>query len=250
MITKTMKIGGETVKKAVGYIRNGKRKSEIDRQKKAIDGYCIEHDMAVTDWIGMNGETFGEIAYGDWMTGKKVDAVIVADSGYVSGSVYEFYAYKSVLKRRHSDLIAVSGRFPGYDLYVKLFNELIETMCRIDLENAPIRKPHDRMDKAARGAYIGGRAPMGYKAENGQLVINEQEVPVVRFVMESKHSGKTMLGTVEALNSNGYKTRNGKPFVISTVNGIWKNEMFYRGYYRYSKDGEWVKGQHEPILKD
>lgn len=58
-----------------------------------------------------------------------------------------------------------------------------------------------------------------------------------------------MLGTMNALNAAGYKTRNGKPFVISTVQSIWNNERTYRGEYRYGKNGEWVKGQHEPILK-
>ena len=47
----------------------------------------------------------------------------------------------------------------------------------------------------------------------------------------------------------GVWAQNGKPFVISTVQSIWNNEKTYRGYYRYGKDGEWVEGQHEPILK-
>jgi hypothetical protein len=59
-----------------------------------------------------------------------------------------------------------------------------------------------------------------------------------------------MGATVTLLNENGYKTRRGKPFVLSTVQSIWNNERTYRGEYRYGKDGEWVKGQHEPILKD
>ena len=155
-----------------------------------------------------------------------------------------------MLKRRHSDLVAVESRFKGYDLYRKLFEELIDTMCRIDLANEPIKRTHDRTDKAARGAYIGGNAPMGYKVENGKLVINPEEVPVVLCVMDRKHSGRTMLSTVDTLNQNGYKTRSGRPFVISTVQSIWNNEMVYRGYYRHGKDGEWVKGQHEPILQD
>ena len=55
---------------------------------------------------------------------------------------------------------------------------------------------------------------------------------------------------MEKLNVLGYKTRGGKPFVISTVQSVWNNEMFYKGYYRYGKDGEWVKGQHEAIVKE
>ena len=238
------------MKKVAGYIRKSRKKAEVDQKQEKIRAYCEKNDMIVTEWLGSWTESFGEIAYGDWLNGRKVDAVIVADSTDVSEDVFEFYAYKGVLKRRHSDLIAVESRFAGYELYRKLFEGLIDTMCRIELENAPIRKPNDRMDKAARGAYIGGNAPMGYKVESGKLVVNPEEVPVVEFILERKRQGKTMLGTVEELNARGYKTRGGKPFVISTVQSIWKNEMVYKGYYRYGKDGEWVKGQHEAIIKE
>ena len=111
-----------------------------------------------------------------------------------------------------------------------------------------IRKPHDRRDKAARGEYIGGNPPMGYMVQDGKLVINPEEAPAVEVIMAQKKQGKTKLGTVELLNARGYKTRRGKPFVISTVQSIWNNERTYLGEYKYGKTGEWVKGQHEPIL--
>ena len=66
--------------------------------------------------------------------------------------------------------------------------------------------------------------------------------------MEEKHACRTKLGTVEKLNAEGYKTRKGGPFQISTVQSIWNNENLYRGY-RKSGD-EWVLGEHEAILKD
>lgn len=240
------------MKAAVGWIPGG---SGVNAEKRSvIERYCLEHDM-VLEWLDGCG-TIGEVAFGDWLTGRKVDAVVVADSEDVSVSVYEYYAYVSVLNRRHSNLIAVNNVFAKrkfWRMASEILEYFIEEQCRIELENKPIRKPHDRADKIARGQYIGGNAPMGYKVVDGRLVINPEEVPVVLMVIDRKRSGKTMLSTVDALNQNGYKTRKGGKFVISTVQSIWNNEMFYRGYYRYSrsgKDGEWVPGQHEAILKD
>lgn len=238
------------MKRVVGYLRKGVRGANKREQKREIELYCDGEGVDIIDWI--EGDSFGEIAFGDWLSGRKVDAVVVADSDYVSDDMYEFYAYKGILKRRHSDLIAVRDRWAKdiYKVHDTVIRRFIDVMCRIELENKPLKRPNDRMDKAARGAYIGGNVPMGYKAENGRLVVNPDEVPVVLLVMERKHAGKTMLSTVDVLNQNGYKTRRGKPFVISTVQSIWHNEEFYRGFYRYSKDSEWVKGQHEAILKD
>lgn len=238
------------MKRVAGYIGNVKRKAEAEKLKKRISGWCAEHEMTVTEWLDGCG-SIGDVAYGNWLNGRKVDAVVVPDVSTVSTNVYEFYAYKAVLKRRHSDLVAaVDGvMFPGYDLYLKIFDELLDTMCRVDVANKPVKTNNGRIDKAAKGAYIGGRSPMGYRVENGRLVVNKAEVAVVEFIFDQKRTGKTMLGTVGELNAKGYRTRAGKPFVISTVQSIWNNEMFYRGYYRYGKDGEWVAGQHEAILK-
>lgn len=208
--------------------------------------------MTVTEWLDGTCGSIGDVAYGNWLNGRKVDAVVIPDAKAASENVYEFYAYKAMLKRRHSDLVIASDgeAFPGYGLCEKFLNELINTMCRIDVENRPLKTSNGRIDKAARGAYIGGRTPYGYKVADGKLVVNPEEVPVVKFILDEKRMGRTKKGTMEKLNAGGYKTRGGKPFVISTVQSVWNNEMFYKGYYRYGKDGEWVKGQHEPIVKE
>lgn len=236
------------MKKAIGYIRRGK---EGEGDRELITRYSMANDLAVSEWVEEDEDGFMSFACGEWLQNRRVGAIIVADSAVVSDSVYEFYAVKSLLKRKHSDLFAAESQFGAYGLYEKILNEFVDTLYRVETENAPIRKNDGRVDKASKGAYIGGRAPMGYRTENGKLVINEEEVPAVLCIMERKHRGCTMLSTVDALNQNGYKTRRGGKWQISTVQGIWNNEMFYKGYYKFGKDGgEWVKGQHEPLIKE
>ena len=240
------------MKRVAGYIGSEVRKSEVQKVKKTMSSWCAEHEMTVTEWLDGKCGSIGEVCYGNWLNGRKVDAVVIPEAKTASENIYEFYAYKAMLKRRHSDLVIASDEaaFPGYGLCEKFMNELIDTMCRVDVENKPLKTNNGRIDKAARGAYIGGKAPMGYRVEDGKLVVNPDEVPVVEFILGEKRLGRTKKGTMEKLNADGYRTRSGKPFVISTVQSVWNNEMFYKGYYRYGKDGEWVKGQHEPIVKE
>lgn len=239
------------MKNVVMCIMNARTKKERSAQDKAIRGYCEKHEMNVVDTISCDTEHFGNVVFDNWMTGRRVDAVVVANADDITSDIYEFFAYKSVLRRRHSDLVAVNycgtwnvaimGIVPG-------LNSLIDAICKLEMANKPVNM-HDRIDRAARGKYIGGNPPMGYKIEDGALVVNEAEVPVVLLVMQRKHEGKSKLSTVDALNQNGYKTRNGKPFVISTVQSIWNNEEFYRGYRRDKNEGKWVKGEHKAILE-
>ena len=237
------------MKKAVGFIRTGKRKSDMERQQRAIEAYCLKEDMEIVDWI--SGSDFGNVAYGNWMGHRHIDAVVAATNDDVTENVFEFYAYRCKLRMRNSNLaVAEWTGYPGYRVHQKIFEEFTDVLVRQEFENEPVRNVQNRVRKARKGGYIGGQAPTGYKVVGGRLEVNEDEVPVVMYIMERKHSGKTMLSTVDALNAGGYNTRSGKPFVISTVQGIWNNEKFYQGYYKVKETGEWVKGQHEAILSE
>lgn len=233
------------MKKVVGYVRSGKKR-DMERQEKAIREYCMKSDV-VLDGIMVFG-SFDECAYGDWMGHRKIDAVVAASTEDVAENAFEFYAFRCKMRMRNSNLwVAEWKDYAGFKLHRKIFEEFTEVLVRKELEHEPILRKSNRIRKVANGGYVGGQAPMGYKVEDGKLIVNPEEVPVVLFIMEEKHRGGTKLGTVEKLNAQGYKTRKGGPFQISTVQGIWNNEELYRGY---RKNGdEWVKGQHEAILK-
>lgn len=148
------------------------------------------------------------------------------------------------------EIISVKEDWSAQDkLTGMILENFMAMVAQIERENIRVRMTGGRNQKAKVGGYAGGQPPMGYKVIDKKLVINEEEAEVVRFIFKHKFAGDTMLSTVKALNENGYHTRRGKPFVISTVQSIWNNERTYRGEYRYGENGEWVQGQQEPILK-
>ena len=234
------------MKTVVGYIRKGSKADE-KRQADVIKEYCIKEDMQITEWI--ESGKFDYAAYGNWMGRRKIDAVVAASNADVTESVFEFYAYRCKLRMRNSDLYVANWKdYPGYGVHRKIFEEFTGVLVRKEFENDPVLQKNGRIRKTLKGGYIGGQPPMGYRVEGGRLAVNPDEVPVVKFIMEEKHAGRTKYGTVEKLNAMGYKTRKGGPFQISTVQSIWNNEELYRGYRRVGD--EWVKGQHEAILSD
>ena len=183
--------------------------------------------------------------------------VTYKDGVFTSGNKTEKWFNGESFSKRHERLVQVMDSdlwvaewtdYPGYGLYRKILEEFTDILVRKEMAHEPILRKNGRIRKASQGGYIGGKAPMGYKVVSGRLEVNPEEVPVVRFIMDEKHRGGTKLGTVEKLNAQGYKTRRGGAFQISTVQGIWNNEKFYKGFYRLKGTGEWVKGQHEAIL--
>lgn len=250
------------MKRAVAYCRvstNGQvgdDKFGIDSQRDMIKTYAEEHDIVITDWFideGVSGAERKRHALDKLLTGEvtnpPVQIVLVAKADRLARDIQLYYAFKYMLSNLGLEVVSATEDWTAQD---KLTGMILETflamVAEIEKEHIRVRMTGGRTQKAKRGGYSGGQAPMGYKVENGNLVIDDEEARTVRFIFDCKYAHMTMKDTVDALNKAGYKTRRGKPFVISTVQSIWNNERTYRGEYRYG-GGEWVRGQHEPILK-
>ena len=62
-----------------------------------------------------------------------------------------------------------------------------------------------REQKAREGKWNGGFAPYGYKLENGNLVIAEDEVEVIRVIYDRYiHTNEGVAGVAKYLNRNGF----------------------------------------------
>ena len=53
----------------------------------------------------------------------------------------------------------------------------------------------------------------------------------------------------ETLKAEGFQTRKGGDFQISTIKYILDNRKTYEGFYKYG-DGSWVQGKHPAILQE
>lgn len=245
----------------LGYIRVstdgqvGEDKFGLDVQRSTIEDYCRRNEHTLIGWVTDEGESgakerpgFDRIIYGE-VANPPCEGVIVAKSDRVARDINIYYYYKMMLMKKDIKLISVAEDFGSFGVFANMLEAFTLCVAEMERDNITKRTSSGRAAKAAKGGYSGGQPPMGYRVENGKLVINPQEAEVVRFILQRKADGCTMLSTVDALNEAGYTTRRGKKFVISTVQSIWNNERTYRGEYRYGKDGEWVKGEHEPIIE-
>jgi site-specific DNA recombinase len=71
--------------------------------------------------------------------------------------------------------------------------------------------------KQARGEYIGGAAPYGYRLEAGELVEGEGEQAVVLEAKRLKAAGLSLRMIVAELTAAGRVARNGRPFAAMQV---------------------------------
>ncbi len=234
----------------------GEDKFGLEAQKQQIIDFCNEKDWLVTQWFTDEGESgakerpgFDEIIYGG-VENPPFQYVVVAKSDRVARDIQIYYYYKMMLRKKGIELVSVAEDFGSFGAFKDMLEAFTLCVAQMERENITKRTAGGRAIKAKSGGYSGGRTPLGYNASDGKLIVNEEEADAVRLIFKLNESKTSMNKIADCLNNVGYKSKSGGKFFASTVKQILENERTYRGEYRYGKEGEWVKGQHEPILTD
>ena len=251
------------LKNAVGYIRVSTEqqakddKFGVDSQKSAILTYADKNGYCIVDWkideiSGTADErpAFNEILNGEVITNPPIEAVIAFKTDRIARDTKVYFYYLYVLEKRNIKLLSTQEDFVEGSEFASIYRSLLLFVAEQERKNIALRTGRGRSTKAQCGGYSGGRVPFGYKASNGRLVVNEDERPIVEFVFKEYRQGVPMLTIAEHLNAMGYRSRKGGMLYNSNVKSIVSNENFYNGMYRYGNMKSWVKGVHEPILKD
>lgn len=250
-------------KNAIGYVRVSTKgqasddKFGIEAQKQSILLYANENGYNIVDWkidekSGAEDDrpALNEILYGENITNPPFEAVIVFKNDRLARNTKLYFYYFYTLEKRNIKLLSTKEEFAEDSDFANIYRSLLQFVAEQERKNIALRTSKGRSLKAACGGYSGGRCPYGYKVVSGRLIINEEEKPIVEFVFEEHAKGTPMLTIADKLNDLGYRTRKGTRFQNTSVRSIVKNKPLYQGMYKYGKEMNWVKGVHEPILKE
>ena len=156
----------------------------------------------------------------------------------------------------------------------KLMISVLSAVAEIERENILVQTMEGRKQKAREGRWNGGFAPYGYKLENGELIIAEDEAEVIRIIYD-KYVHTTMGVSKIAiwLNSHGYKKKKRQnntldSFSAAFVRGVLENPIYCgklaygrrhnekrqgtRNQYHIVKQEKYMlyDGIHEPIVSE
>ena len=74
-----------------------------------------------------------------------------------------------------------------------------------------------RRVKAARGGYVAGSPPYGFRAEGGELVAVPAEQATLRRMVRLRKAGASLRSIADTLNAEGVTAKRGGPWAATTV---------------------------------
>ena len=87
----------------------------------------------------------------------------------------------------------------------KLLISIIAAVAEMESENIRVQTMAEREQKVREGKWNGGFVPYGYKLDNGQLVIAEDEVDIIQLIFDRYiHTNNGINGVANYLNNHGY----------------------------------------------
>ena len=245
--------------RAIGYMRVSTKgqadddKYGIEVQRKAIEEYASANGYEVIEWIEDEGSGASDDREGlrkimNETYNPPIEAVIVFKNDRIARDTKMYFYYLYSLEKRNVKLISTKEEFAEGSEFANIYRALLQFVAEQERRNIALRTGRGRESKATYGGYSGGRAPYGYKAESGRLVVVEEERELIEYIFAEHDKGVPMLTIADNLRDMGKKTRKGTHFQAATIKSILSNRPLYEGKYKYG-NMEWVQGVHEAILK-
>lgn len=245
--------------KIFGYVRVStsdqcKGKS-IESQENDIKMYCklcgqpvyeIFKDIAVS---GALAERDGLTLMLNSLTTEEPCLIVVQSVDRLWRNENVMSVVKEKIKNAGADVISIMQ--PLYSIYKK--TEIIDRYnSNVDYSAEESRKEINekfakaRMIRAKTGNKPCGTAPIGYRWEGNEIVIDYNNQLVVQDVFKIFLEEKNLSKTQRKCKEKGYKTTRGKDFSVQAIKNILQND-FYIGMVTYA--GKKIKGEHKPIIE-
>src|SRR3984957_6906258 len=197
----------------VSTARQASEGESLDVQRRQIEGYAHMHGLtlcggAVEDWEAgsvpgherpQGGPLFAKLRKGHIAIAPKLDRLF-------RSALDALQVVEDLRKRGVSlHLLDLGGDISGNGLS-KLFLTIAAASAEAERDRIRERIGQVKADQKARGRYLGGIVPFGYRrGEGGELVEHEDEQKAIREMAKLRAKGNALRAIAEAMQATGFK---------------------------------------------
>ncbi len=221
----------------------------LDAQKERLEAYCEAQGWQISDIYiddGHSGRNIRRPAYQRMMQEKdKWDILLVMKMDRIHRNSRNFMIMMEDLERWNKKFASMQEELDTSNAMGRFVVDIIQRIAQLESEQIGERTYMGMSQKAETGGILGFNPPYGYKIENDDLKIIDNEADIVRSMFSRYLSGETMDHIAWTLNRDGVTTRMGNGWTIWSIGRLLHNPA-YAGYRRW--DGHLVKSSHTPIV--
>lgn len=177
---------------------------------------------------------------------KQFERIIVWKLDRFARNRYDSALYKHKLKQYGIRVISAMENVGEGDESI-LLEALLEASAEYYSLDLKKKIKRGQRETIAKGRWCGGPVPIGYKAVDGKLELDEKNAPVVRYVFEQYASGMPMKEIIEELKRRGVRSSRGKELSYTTFTRTLINPI-YIGKFSYK--GEIVEGVAQALIDE
>ncbi len=187
----------------------------------------------------------------------KVQAVIVYKLDRLTRNSRDFHQLLELFEKHNVAFVSATESIDTKSPQGRLMTAIMVQFAQYDREMDVERSKDFHLARARKGLWCAGLPPLGYDLKDKFLVVNEEEVKLVRRIFDLYLIQKSAFRVAEELNRLGFSRKThrtkdgrvlgGKPFDPDTVVRILSRKI-YIGLITNKRTGQEFSGQHQPIV--
>lgn len=219
-------------------------------QTAKLRAYCLARGWEVTgEYVdaGVSGRTPNRPAYQQMLSeSDKWDTIVVIKMDRVHRNSRAMMDLMDWLDKHGKDFASLSESLDSSTAMGRFVCDIIARIAQLESEQIGERVSWGMSQKADEGSgTLGFKAPLGYDWDDGELLVNPHERPIVQRIFTEFRQGRTAHAIATSLQADGIPTKKGGKWARQTISKMLSNPI-YCGYLHW--DGRVYRGEHEPIV--
>jgi DNA invertase Pin-like site-specific DNA recombinase len=210
------------------------------------EGWVLVHDRY--DDGGVSGGTLERPALKRLLADIEaglVDVVVVYKIDRLSRSLMDFAKLVQIFDQNEVTFVSVTQSFNTTTSMGRLTLNILLSFAQFEREVIGERVRDKIAASRARGMWMGGPVPLGYRVENRKLLIDEAAAAAVRRVFEGFVEIGSVTQLLPILRAEGLLTKHGRPFDKGAVYKLLVNRVYLGEAVHKGKS---YPGEHAAII--
>ncbi|MFN8891018.1 MAG: recombinase family protein, partial [Alphaproteobacteria bacterium] len=174
-----------------------------------------------------------------------VDVVVVYKIDRLSRSLMDFAKLVQIFDQNEVTFVSVTQSFNTTTSMGRLTLNILLSFAQFEREVIGERVRDKIAASRARGMWMGGPVPLGYRVENRKLLVDEAAATTVRRVFEGFADSGSATRLLPILRAEGCLTKNGRPFDKGAVYKLLVNRVYLGEAVHKGKS---YPGEHAAII--